>query len=522
MSLLGIDVGTSGCKTAVFSEKGLQLSLAYEEYDYQHPRPGWAELDARQIWEQIARSIRKVVSASGGTRDAIQAICVSSLGEAVVPVNARREILGPSVLNFDTRGDEYLPALKTSIAPERHYAINGNTIGSPYTLTKLKWLKEHQPDLYNRADSFLHWSGFVSFMLGADQHVDFSLANRTLLFDLDKADWSDELLDWAGLDRSKLPPTVASGQVVGSVSRAAAEELNLRAGTPIISGGHDQVSNAVGCGVTEPGRAMYGMGSYLCMVPVFSKRPEGQGMIERGLNTEHHAVPGQFVSFIYNQGGILVKWLRDTFAAAEHKSAKAAGQDIYPLLFSEMPEDPSGVVVLPHFTITGPPHFISDSKGVLAGLKLETSRGEILKGILESTTFYLRESIETLPGAGIHINEYCAVGGGSKSAQWVQICADILGRPFVRPQNNEAGVLGAAILAGVGCGVFPTIRDGASAMVHMEQRFEPEEHKTQLYNERFDKYCQLYPLMSDYLRLLGQTQLHGRSLRAPELRIRPI
>jgi xylulokinase len=500
VSLLGLDVGTSGCKTAIFAQDGAQLSLAYEEYDYQHPHPGWAELDARAIWARIAGSIRKVIADSANPRDTIQAVCISSLGEAVVPVNARREILGPSILNFDARGDMYLAALKASIAPEHHYAISGNTIGSPYTLAKLKWIKEQQPDLYASTTSFLHWSGFIAFMLGADPHVDFSLANRTLLFDLDKSDWSDELLDWAQIDRAKLPPTVASGQIIGQVSSAAAAELNLPAGTPIISGGHDQVCNAVGCGVIEPGRAMYGMGSYLCMVPVFSHRPENALMMARGLNTEHHAVAGQFVSFIYNQGGILVKWLRDTFAAAEHKNAKAAGQDIYPLLFAEMPDEPSGVMVLPHFTVTGPPNFIADSSGVLAGLRLETTRGEILKGIIESTTYYLRESIETLPGAGIQIDEYCAVGGGSKSALWVQLCADILGRPFVRPQNNEAGVLGAAILAGVGCGVFPTVRDGVGAMVHMERHFEPDPRKTQQYDERFAKYRQLYPLLADYIR----------------------
>jgi len=498
MSLLGVDVGTSGCKAAVFSTDGAQLSLAYQEYDYQHPQPGWAELDARAVWGQIADCIRQ--AAAGADHDPIRAVSISSLGEAVVPVNARREILGPSILNFDARGDAYLDALKASLPAERHYRINGNTIGSPYSLTKLKWIQQEQPELYHNTACFLHWSGFVAFMLGADPHVDYSLANRTLLFDLDRADWSDELLTWAGLDREKLPPPVASGQAVGAVSSSAAAELGLPAGIPIISGGHDQVCNATGCGVIDPGRAMCGMGSYLCIVPVFARRPEGSLMIERGLNTEHHAAPGHFVSFIYNQGGILVKWLRDTFAAAEHHAARAAGQDIYPQLLAEMPAQPSSVVVLPHFTVTGPPNFISATSGVLAGLRLETTRGEILKGILESTTFYLRESVETLPGAGIQIDEYCAVGGGSKSAAWVQICADILQRPFVRPQNNEAGVLGAAILAGAGCGVFTSIREGADAMVHMRDRFEPDPRLASVYDERYARYTRLYPLLADYLR----------------------
>jgi xylulokinase len=498
MSLLGIDVGTSGCKTAVFSETGKQMSLAYVEYNYQHPQPGWAELDAPAVWQMVKRTIRKaVIDAAAGPsgRDPVRGLSVSSMGEAVVPVTSNREILGPSLLNFDSRGDEYLPVLGSRMAAGRLYEINGNTLGSPYTLTKLIWLKHHQPELYSHVHAFLHWGAFVSFMLGADISVDYSLANRTLLFDIGKGDWSDELLDWAGLDREKLPATVPSGKVIGTVSRSNAEELGLPVGIAILSGGHDQCCNSVGCGVIEPGNAIYGMGSFLCAVPVFSRRPDTQVMIERGLNTEHHAAPGQFVSFIYNQGGVLVKWFRDTYARAEALQAAESGRSLYPALFAELPEEPSNLFILPHFTITGPPHFIKDSSGVIAGLKLETTRGEILKGIVEAATFYLRDCFESLPGAGIAIHECTAAGGGSQSDAWVQISADILGIPFVRLQVHEAGTLGAAILAGTGAGQFHSLQDGVDAMVHRKERFEPNPIKQRLYNERFDRYRAIAAVM---------------------------
>ncbi len=170
---------------------------------------------------------------------------------------------------------------------------------------------------------------------------------------------------------------------------------------------------------------------------------------------------------------------------------------------AEMPAHPSRVMALPHFTITGPPGYITDSCGVIAGLKLETQRGEILKGLVEATTFYLRECFETLPEAGIEISELRAAGGGSKSDAWVQVCADILGRPFVRPRVYEAGVLGAAILAGVGCGAFASLQEGVAAMVQLEQRFEPDPHQQALYDERFGLYRKLWPLMAEYLRELA-------------------
>jgi len=497
VSLLGIDVGTSGCKSAAFSQDGQLLGLAYEEYDYQSPQPGWAELDSEQIWRQVKLTLAKTTAAT--KHDPVQALCVSSLGEAVVPTSLDRKILGPALLNFDNRGSEYISELNGAISNERFYSINGNTLGNQYSLTKLKWIKQHQPELYRQTDFFLHWSGFVSFMLGAEARVDYSLANRTLLFDLEGRDWSDEILKAAELDREKLPITIPSGEVIGSVERTIADELGLPAGIPIISGAHDQCCNGIGCGVISPGTAMYGMGTYLCMMPVFSSRPDSVAMIERGLNTEHHAVPEHFVSFLYNQGGSLVKWYRNTFASAEYLKARTHGQDLYPILLAEMPDDPSRIMILPYFTVTGPPKFVADSSGLITGLRLETSRGEILKGLLEGMTFYIREASESLPEVDVYIEHCHAVGGGSKSDEWIQISADILGKQFIRPKINEAGVLGAAILAGVGCKIFPTLEIGVRDMVRFDQQFDPDPLKQSLYHERFAMYKRLSQLTSEYL-----------------------
>ncbi len=500
MSLLGIDVGTTGCKAGLFSENGHLIAFAYEEYDIQRPQPGWAELDAVNVWTKVQGTIRQAVSNSAS--DPVKALAVSSLGEAMVPATADRQMLGPSILNLDVRGEEYLASLSHAMDNERLYRINGNTLGNHYGLTKLLWIQEHQPGLYAQADKFLLWGSLVSFMLGAEPVVDYSLANRTLLFDVDRCDWSDELLQLFGLDRAKLPSTAPSGTVIGTVSGKIADELGLPSNVSIVTGGHDQCVNAVGCGVIQEGRAMYGMGTFVCMVPVFGKRRQPAVMMDRGLNTEHHAAPERYVSFIYNQGGSLLKWFRDTFAATEHREARQAGRDIYPDLISEMPRGPSSIMALPHWSTTGPPEFISDSCGLLAGLRLETCRGDILKGLLEGVTLYLKECVESLPAVGIEIADFRAVGGGSKSDAWIQLSADILGRPFVRPQVSEAGVLGAAIIAGNGQGVFPSLEVGVKEMVWLDQTFVPDPRQQKLYEGRFEKYKQLWPLVKDYLREL--------------------
>jgi xylulokinase len=501
MNLLGIDVGTTGCKVALFTLQGLMLASAYREYDVQSPQPGWAQLDSAAIWEAVKAAIRSVTA--GGVGAGISAVSVSSLAEATVPVSEDRQILGPSLLNFDTRGEEFLTELGALLPNERLYPINGNTFGNQYSLTKLKWICAHQPELYERTYKFLSWSDFIAFMLGADARVDYSLANRTLLFDIHSGDWSDVLLEAAGIDRSKLPATVPSGTVIGTVAAHIAAGLGLPPGVRIVSGTHDQCANAVGSGVVDPGSTVYGMGTYHCITPVFACRPDTQAMIDRGLNTEHHAIPGRYVCFIYNQGGALVKWYRDTFAPIEHHRAEAEGRSVYPDLLAEIPAEPSRVLVLPHFAPTGPPGFITDSAGLMAGLHLGTRRGEILKGIIEGVAFYLKETVDSLPATGIKIDNFRAVGGGSRSDAWVQTCADIFGLPFTRPVITEAGALGAAIIAGVGSGVFENFTQAVAAMVKLERDFEPNLPMHERYQIRYQKYQRLGPLMADYLRDLA-------------------
>jgi len=498
MSLLGLDVGTTGCKAAVFSTDGQMLALAYREYDVRRPLPDWAELDVDDTWEKIKQCIREVAPAA--KQDPIKALAVSSMGEAVVPITRDRRVLGASLLNFDARGAEYLPRLSQAIPDEELYNINGNSLGNHYSLTKMMWIKEHQPDLYAQTYKFLHWSGFVSFMLGGDAYVDYSLANRTLLFDVDNCTWSEKMLNISALDKEKLPPTAPSGTIIGEMDSHLAEELGLNKGILIVTGSHDQCANGIGCGVTQEGQAMYGMGTYFTAMPVFSQRKSPPKMLQYGVNTEHHAAPGLYVSFLYNHGGSMLKWYRDTFAVAEHQQAQKEGRSVYPDLIAEIPPEPSRVLVLPHFAPTGPPRFISDSSGVILGLKLGTPRGEILKAILESIVFYLRDLFEPLPKIGIDISGFRAVGGGSKSDAWIQISADILGKPFVRPAVTEAGALGAAIMAGSAAGVFSSMPEGCQIMVKLDKSFEPNMDMHQRYEENFRKYQQLYPLLETYLR----------------------
>jgi len=497
MAYLGIDIGTTGCKSALVAEDGKILSFAYEEYNYQNPQPGWAELDSIEVLNKTRINVQKTIAEY--SEEPIAGISVSSLGEAVVPVTKDRRVLGPSILNFDCRGKEFLDNLKTSISEEEFYKITGNSARNHFTLTKLRWIKEHQRDLYKQADYFLPWTSFVSFMLGANPVVDFSLANRTLLFDVEKENWSDEVVKISGLDREKLPETKIAGTMIGEVSAQAAENFGLKPGIPIVIGAHDQCANAVGCGVIEDGMAMLGMGTFTCATPVYKNPRNHELMISLGANTEHHAIPEHFVSFIYNHGGSSVKWFRNTFAVKELQLAQKNSEDLYEMLFSEIPETPVKMIFLPYLSTTGLPDFNQNISGLFSGIRLDTSRGEILKGIIQGVIFDLKMTLDKLDQTDNTIINFRAAGGGSKSDKWVQMCANIFNCSMEIPRITESGVLGSAIIAGVGLGKIKDYASAAKEMVEIKKSFHPEEKKYKRYQELFDKFIELRNQTKEYL-----------------------
>ena len=338
--------------------------------------------------------------------------------------------------------------MKEEIGQEAFYLINPNILAPNYSLPKLLWLRENQPDTYNQAWKFLLWGELATFLWGGEAVTSYSHANRTLLFDIEQTDWSDSLLAWANIPRDKLPQTAMSGTIVGEVSSEKATELGLPKGVKMVLGGHDQCLNALGAGIISGGKAVCGIGTIECITPVFDFIPEAAPMLATGLSIEHHVLPDLYMSFIYNQSGVLLKWFRDTFATADTQLL-GPDTDVYDVLLAELPEKPTGMLVLPHFEITGAPHYIADSAGVIAGLTTNTSRGAILKAIIEGATYYFLESIHAIADRGIDTSEFIATGGPAKSDAILQIKADIFGAPFVRLTNTECGIAGAAMLAGI-------------------------------------------------------------------------
>jgi xylulokinase len=506
MSLLGLDIGTTNCKGAVFSANGTCLARSSREITILQPYPGWVELDSRAIVDAVFGIIRELALSARDSHDPVRALSISALGEAMTPVSYDRQILGNAIHHSDTRGRKEIDVFLANISREALYAVNPNIVSTAYSLVKLLWLKANELELYKNTYKFLFFGELIFFLLECEVATSFSQANRTLLFDVGKEVWSNQLLGIAGIEACLLPKLVPSGHIAGTVPAAKAATLGLDRNVVCVVGGHDQCCNALGVGICSAGKAVDGIGSVECITPVYAAIPDRNLMLRANLNLEHHVVPGLYVSFIYNQAGSLVKWFRNTFAKNEEA---AAPQDLYDRLTAEMAAAPSRLLVLPHFEPTGAPSFIEDSSGVILGLRTSTERGEILKAIMECETFYFLECFESLASLGVDTSRFVASGGGAKSSAWLQIKADIMGVPFERAADPEAGVLGVAMIAGKAIGEFSTYEEACTCFVRAGKIFKPDMKRHAIYREQFERYRQLYPRLIDILKNQNSTYCIG-------------
>jgi xylulokinase len=497
MSLLGIDVGTTGCKAILFSESGQILGTGYREYALRHPQPGWAELDPQEVWDSVRQSVRTAV-AQAGPEDPVRAISTSSQGEAAVPLGKNGEILGPGIVSFDGRTAPEREAWAKAFGAERLFQITGMPLHTMYTLLKLQWLRSHQPEIYQKAWKFLCFGDFTLHQLGGPPVIDYSMAARTMAFDLHALNWSQAVLDAAGIDADKLPEPLPSGTDVGKIHSDVAADLGLPAEVRLVTGAHDQLAGALGAGITRSGIAMDATGTVECICPAFSEPVLTPAMRENNYCCYPHAVPGLYVTIAFNfTGGALLRWYRDEFGRAEVEEARLAGLDVYDVLMAKAGTQPSGVFVLPHFTVSGTPWFDSEARGAILGLTLGTTKTEIIQGILDGITFEMRLNLEKLEEAGVSIRELRAIGGGAKSRTLLQIKANVFNRPVHTLNISEAACLGAAMLAGKALGAYRSLEEAAQQLVQVKETFEPDPSAAERYHEHYLIYRDLYPALKE-------------------------
>lgn len=500
MLLLGIDVGTTGAKAAVFDEDGNQRGYGFEEYGVNSPAPGYAEQDAEEVWNIAKRVIACATRQSGPD---IRALSLSVQGDAVLPIDSTRRALAPVQLGMDYRARQECALCEKQFGSRHLFELTGMRPHPLNSLLKILWIKNHRPDLYERAWKFVTYADFLLAKLGSDEIViDHTMASRTMAWDLRARKWSEEILDGLGIPEQKLARPVPSGTEVGTVSGTLAEELGIRPGARIVAGGHDQTCAALGAGITEEDVALDSHGTAEVVSAAFARPRLDDVMFRSYYPCYVHTVPGMFFTFALNHtGGILLKWFVENFCQSDRAEAERTGTRLYEYVVRAAKSGPSPLMVLPYFNGSGTPACDLGAKGAILGLTLSSTRYDVAKAILEALSFEMRVNLETLRGAGVKIAQLRCVGGGARSPVGLQNKADITGLPVSTLKVREAACLGAAILAGAAAGAYRSIREGAQVAVP-DATYYPNAEAGRLYDEKYCIYAGLYDKMKQILHQL--------------------
>ncbi|HAK46134.1 MAG TPA: hypothetical protein DCO79_09500 [Spirochaeta sp.] len=497
MSLIGVDIGSSGCKVSVYSADGELISTVSNSYSVIRQNTGCVELNCNAVEQSVYKSIREAADQSKWPEncigDAVQGIAIASFGEAVIPIDKHGEIVGPSIFALDSRRKDSLERLK-ALGDERFYRINANILDFTFTYPKLVWYQENAPTLYGSIWKVLLWADFMVYRLTGKAVTNYGLASRTLLFDLWKEEWSEELLDAGKIDKRVLTELVPSGIPVGQVTPSASELLGIPETAIVASGMHDQSANALGVGAITEGSSVTGIGTVECTTFIFDGIPEPEYLFDLNVGVEHHVVPGRYVSFVYNQAGSLLTWFIRTFC----KDLLENGMNehaIFNRLLKELPAEPGEIAFLPFIEPGGAPSFIGGNRGCFLGMGATSGRGELYKAVLEGETMYFLKEFSSLQEKGLGIHELFATGGGSQNDRWLQIKADILGIPVIRPRFIESGTAGSAMAAGVACGVFESFEQAVETFRGREKKIMPRREFSVEYSRLFELYSAGMELM---------------------------
>ncbi|RPI01153.1 MAG: hypothetical protein EHM72_07210 [Calditrichaeota bacterium] len=497
MSLIGLDIGTTGCKAIIFHIDGRIAGQAAREYPIQTPHYGWAEQDAELVFSSAMSALREALNHAGGLRPV--ALSLSCQGEAVMPVDTAGKSMAPVILGMDTRTIAENRWLDEQFGAENLYRRTGMPMHTVNTLPKLLWFKTHRAEVWKSADQFLLYEDFFIRRLCGRAFISPCLASRTQMVDLHGGEWMEDVLERCGIEASRLATIAPAHGAVGVILPQTADQWGIPRGLMVYAGGHDQACAALGAAIYSPGKAMVSTGTAEVIEVVLERPIVHADLAAGGISVYRHVIPNRYLAMTLNHsGGLSLRWYRDQFASFELQQSHAGKGDAYDILLRDAGDSPTDLFVLPHFSGSGTPILDTKSRGAILGLTFAATKAQVAKAILEGLTFELRMNIERLRSVGIAVELLHAVGGGAKSDLWLQLKADICRLPISKPRHTEAACLGAAILAGVGHGVYADTASAVDNVLQLEKSFAPNQQNASLYEERFKRYQLIYPMLKDF------------------------
>lgn len=507
--LLGIDLGSTSLKAVVYDLDGRLISRASRPTEVVHPgdRPEWAIWRPEQIWGGTADAIREAVSKLNDARS-IKALAVTGMGMDGVPVDAAGDWLYPFISWHCPRTAPQLKWWLENIGAEKTFSITGNPIWAINTALRLLWMREHEPAILERADKWLLIEDFLNFMLCGVRATDYSMASNTLLFDQRKRTYSDELLNLAGIDRRLLCDPKPSGTVLGAVHERAAQRTGLAPGTPVVLGGHDFLCGALPVGAFRPGVVLNVVGTWEMIVAALDRPVLSDAVSRMGWWIDSHVARGAWAAVGSVVAADMLEWFRKLNGYEEAQWAKERGGTDWDYLMQEAQAVPpccNGTMFLPHMSGSTIPVIDPKSMGAFVGLRDGTTKGHLLRAMIEGLNYQFLQILAGLEQAtGGPAEKLIAVGGGTSNRFWMQTKADMLGKAIEAPAVEEATPLGAAILAGIGVGLYRDEGEAFGRVYRPGETWQPDLRLTEKYARGFEVFQQLYPALRGINGRLGE------------------
>lgn len=503
--VLGIDLGTSGTKTVLFDQEGHGICSCTVEYPMYQPHNGWAEQDPQDWWHAAVETIQTVLKKSGVDPKDVVSLGISGQMHGLVMLDEKGQVLRRSIIWCDQRTQAECDEIHERVGREKLIAITANPALTGFTLSKVLWVCNHEPEVYAKCRHILLPKDYVRYMLTGDFATEVSDASGMQMLDVPNRCWSDELLNILNIDKSLLAKVYESCEVTGHVSEEAAALTGLSAETLVVGGAGDNAAAAVGTGVVEDGKAFTTIGTSGVVFAHTDKLaidPQGR------VHTFCCAVPGAWhVMGVTQAAGLSLKWYRDNFCDAEKQAAQQMGVDPYDLMNKEAAQSPIGankLIYAPYLMGERTPHLDADCRGMFFGLSAMHTRRDLLRAVMEGVSYSLRDCLGVLNEMGVNPEQMLACGGGGKSPLWRQMLADVFNCPVATTVNTEGPALGVAILAGVGAGLYKSVPEACHAMIHVNPAQEPIPENVPQYAKVYEVYRMLYPANKDVFKALGK------------------
>ena len=500
--LLGIDIGTSGTKVIAIDEGGHLVATASAEYELSTPKPQWAEQNPADWWDAVCECCQQITAQIG--QDDIAAIGLSGQMHGLTLLDENGRVLRPAILWNDNRTQKQCDEITQTVGLETLVAEVANPALTGFTAPKILWVRQNEPQIYQRARMMLLPKDYVRYELTGEFATEVSDASGTLLLNVAQRRWSDVVCEKLGIEMNYLPRVYESYEISGQISARAAQLTGLKVGTPVVGGGGDQAAGAVGNGIVQSGIISVTTGTS-GVVFAFADTPRVDPQLR--MHTFCHAVPNKWhvMGVMLSAGGSL-RWYRDTLARSEKSVAAHMNVDAYELIAREaetVGPGSEGLLFLPYLTGERTPHPDPLARGAFVGLTIRHTKAHLARAVLEGVSYGLRDSLEIMKSMGVSIGNVRCSGGGAKSSVWRQIQADVFNYPLSTIAIDEGPALGAALLAGVGAGVYGSVEEACSAVVKVTRGANVIEENARVYDEYYRVYGELYPALKATFGQLG-------------------